>query len=136
MNSARTMPWVLVLPPRSNPPGFQSPRICALKVSMIDWVSASSSGWIRSSAIFRPSFLRCRLISAVVRRASGSRSTASKAGRIQGSMRRCSCISRSDVSLIQFRSTEPVSAGGTGRLVIEPNTFLCITTPFRRAVAR
>ena len=28
MNSPRTMPCVLVLPPRSKPPGFQSPRIC------------------------------------------------------------------------------------------------------------
>src|SRR5499426_207862 len=126
MNSARTMPWVLVFPPRSNPPGFQSPLICALKVSMIDCSEASSSGWIRSSAIFSPSFLRRRLISAVVRRAIGSRSTASKAGRIHGSTRRCNCSSRSDVSLIQLRTTELVLEGGTGRLVIEPNTFLCI----------
>ena len=117
MNSARTMPWVLVLPPRSNLPGFQSPLICALKVSMIDWVRLLRSAGIRSSASFRPSFGRCQLINAVVRRASGSRSSASKGGRIQGSMRRWSCISRSDVSLIQLRSAEPVSAGGTGRLV-------------------
>ena len=31
MNSARTMPCVLVLPPRSNPPGFHSSRICFSK---------------------------------------------------------------------------------------------------------
>ena len=43
-------------------------------------------------------------------------------------MRRSSCSSRSDVSLIQFRSAEPVLEGGTGRLVFEPNTFLFITT--------
>ena len=38
MNSPRTMPCVLVLPPRSNPPGFQRPRICCLKVVMIESV--------------------------------------------------------------------------------------------------
>ena len=31
MNSARTMPCVLVLPPRSKPPGFHRPRICCLE---------------------------------------------------------------------------------------------------------
>ncbi len=34
-NSARTMPCVFVFPPRSKCPGFQSPRICALNVSMM-----------------------------------------------------------------------------------------------------
>jgi len=36
MNSARTMPCVLVLPPRSNPPGFHSSRICLPKLSMME----------------------------------------------------------------------------------------------------
>jgi hypothetical protein len=45
-------------------------------------------------------------------------------------MRRSSCSNRSDVSLSQFSTAEPVSEGGTGRLVFEPKTFLGITTPF------
>ena len=48
---------------------------------MIESRYASSSGISFSSAIFKPSFGRFRLINAVVRLAIGSRSMASNAGR-------------------------------------------------------
>ena len=55
VNSPRTMPCVLVFPPRSKWPGFQSPRICAVKVVMMSSRWASSSGCARSSASASPS---------------------------------------------------------------------------------
>ena len=119
MNSPRTMPCVLVLPPRSKPPGFQRPRICAVKLAMIESRNSSSSGSGFSSAIFKPSSLRCLLINAVTSRAIGSRSMASNAGRIQGSMRRSICKRNIVVSLTQLRKREPVLARGIGRLTFE-----------------
>ena len=68
---------------RSKPPGFQSPRICVVKLSMIDLRYSSSFGSGFSSAIFRPSSFRCMLINAVTRRAIGSRRVASNVGRSQ-----------------------------------------------------
>ena len=59
------------------------------------------------------------LISAVVKRASGSRSTASKGGRKNGSKRRSRCTRAVDVPHSQFRNAEPVLAFGWGRLVLE-----------------
>ena len=56
------MPCVLVFPPRSNPPGFQSPRICVVKLSMIELRNSSSLGSGFSSAIFKPSSFRCLFI--------------------------------------------------------------------------
>ena len=58
MNSPRTMPCVLVFPPRSKPPGFQSRRICCSKLAMIESSHASSSGIGLSSARANPSFGR------------------------------------------------------------------------------
>ncbi len=118
-SSPRTTPCVLVLPPRSNPPGFHSRRICCSKLEMIESTHASSSGSGRSSARARPSSRRWELISHVVRRASGSRRTASKAGRIQGSKRRSSCSRAVETRAIRFRSAEPVFGGGIGRLRFE-----------------
>src|SRR5437773_54435 len=119
MNSARTMPCVFVLPPRSKPPGFQSLRICSWKLAITESTNSSSPGSSRSSASLSPSFGRCQLIKAVVSRATGSRSTASKAGRTNGSKRRSNCKSRSDVLAMKSLTTEPVSARGTGRLTFE-----------------
>src|SRR5262245_33460137 len=59
------------------------------------------------------------LINAVVRRASGSRSTVSKAGRKNGSNRRSKWSRSVEVSATKFRNFEPVLAGGNGRLVLE-----------------
>ena len=87
-NSPRTMPWVLVLPPRWKSPWVQSPRIWALNVSMIDWRCASSSGWIRSSARAYRSSLRRLLMRPLKNRVSRSRNSRSKAGRTNGSIRR------------------------------------------------
>ena len=90
MNSARTMPCVLVLPPRSKPPGFHRPRhLLAGSSSMIESTNSSSPGKQPFLGQRRGSrrALR-RLISAVTRRAIGSRSSASNAGRTQGSKRR------------------------------------------------
>src|SRR5664279_4847756 len=120
MNSSRTMPCVLVLPPRSNPPGFHNRRICLPKLSMMESTHASSSGIGRSSAIFKPSSWRCMLISAVVRLARGSRSRASKAGRKNGSNRRSRWTNAVEASLSKLRNAEPVLAFGWGRLVLEP----------------
>ena len=112
MNSARTMPCVLVLPPRSKPPGFHRPRICCVKLAMIESTNSSSPGSGVSSASASLSSARCRLISAVTRRASGSRSSASNAGRKNGSKRRSSWISLSDVSRDHV---EQLRAGVGGR---------------------
>ena len=94
MNSPRTMPCVLVLPPRSKPPGFHRSLICSREArdDRIDEAAPRRAAVVprRSAGPRRP---RCRLISAVVKRASGSRSSASKAGRTKGSKRRSSCSS-------------------------------------------
>src|SRR6266403_1890644 len=113
------IPCVFVFPPRSNPPGFQSPRICFSKVEMMESRYASSSGSDFSSAIFSPSFGRCRLIKAVIKFAIESRSTASNAGRTNGSNRRSTCRRRVNVSLSESKKTEPVLARGCGRLAFE-----------------
>src|SRR5438132_6684667 len=119
MNSPRTIPRVLVFPPRSKPPGFHSPRICVVKLDMIELRYSSSFGSSFSSAIFNPSSLRCMLMSAVVKRAIGSRSTLSNAGRSHGSNRRSIRKRNMMVSLAQFKSRELVLARGIGRLVFE-----------------
>src|SRR4051812_14393468 len=113
------MPWVLVLPPRSNPPGFHSRRICDWKLAMIDSRNSSSPGISFSSASFRPSLERGRLINAVVSRVSGSRSTASNAGRTKGSTRRSRRTRKVSRSLSRSRNPEPVLARGCGRLTFE-----------------
>src|SRR5262249_3614535 len=59
------------------------------------------------------------LINAVVKRASGSRSTASNAGRKNGSNRRSKWSRSVEVSATKFRNFEPVLAGGNGRLGLE-----------------
>src|SRR6266404_5258804 len=119
MNSPRTIPCVLVFPPRSKPPGFQSPRICVVKLDMIELRYSSSFGSSFSSAIFNPSSLRCMLMSTVVKRAIGSRSTLSNTGRSHGSNRRSICKRNMMVSLAQSNNREPVLARGIWRLVFE-----------------
>src|SRR5258707_4003930 len=59
------------------------------------------------------------LINDVVKRAIGSRSSASNAGRIHGSNLRSTCNRKVKVSLIQFNSAEPVLAAGMGLLTFE-----------------
>ena len=113
MYSPRTMPWVLVLPPRWKSPFSHRPRIWALNVSMIDWRWASSSGWIRSSARAYPSSLRRLLMRPLKNRVSRSRNSRSKAGRTNGSIRRWAWNARSETLLIAFSTPTPVSAGGT-----------------------
>src|SRR5262245_28351366 len=112
VNSARTMPCVLVLPPRSKYPGFHSLRIWARNVSMMSSRWASSSCWIFSSASLRPSSLRFRLMSAVNSVDSRSRRSLSKTGRKKGSTRRSTWIRNKPASAIQFNRRLPVSAGG------------------------
>src|ERR1039458_1017754 len=113
------MPCVLVFPPRSNRPGFQSNRICFSKLAMIESRYAISPGSGFSSAIFKPSFGRFRLIKAVTRLAIGSRSTASNAGRKNGSNRRSTCTRAVDALASQFKNEEPVLAFGMGWSVFE-----------------
>src|SRR6478672_636287 len=113
------MPCVLVFPPRSNPPGFQSPRICVVKLSMTEFRYSSSLGNGFSSASFNPSSLRFLFINAVTMSATGSRSVASNIGRSQGSIRRSICRRNIVVLLTQFRNHEPVLARGIGRLTFE-----------------
>src|SRR4051812_34417372 len=121
MNSPRQMPCVLVLPPRSMPPGFHSRRICCSKLEMMESRNASSSGISFSSAIFKPSLGRRALINLVTKRAIGSRRTASNAGRKSGSTRRSRWSRKVEVSLSQSRNFEPVLARGNGRLAFEFN---------------
>src|SRR5208282_5978341 len=90
---------------------------------MIESRYASSPGIGRSSAIFSPSFGLLVLIKAVVKRAMGSRRTASNAGRKSGSNRRSRCTKTVEVSLSQFKNAEPVLAFGAGRLILDSVTF-------------
>src|SRR3954468_24716373 len=95
---------------------------------MIDCSQTSSSGIARSSAIARCSFGLLLLISAVTRRASGSRSTASNAGRTNGSIRRSTRTRSVDKSASRLSSADPVLAGGRGRLVFESTALLAGTS--------
>src|SRR5712691_6075456 len=112
MNSARSTPCVLVLPPRSKYPGCHSLRSWAPMVVMISCRSASSSGWIFSSARPSPSSWRRALMRAVVQRLSRSRKTASKLGRMNGSIRRSRRKSPMTASLRRLSTGLSVSAGG------------------------
>ena len=69
------------------------------------------------------------LINAVVSLASGSRSTASKAGRTHGSNLRSKRSNAPNVSLTRLRRGEPVSARGCGRLVLELTVEEAIAAP-------
>src|SRR5918994_3972453 len=80
---------------------------------MIAWRLSSSSGWIRSSAIARPSSFRFRLIRKVVSVESGPRKSLSKSGRMNGSKRRSRWMKTSPTRAIRFSSTLPVSGGGS-----------------------
>jgi hypothetical protein len=80
---------------------------------MIAWRLFSSSGWIRSSAIARPSSERRRLISQVKSRVRGSRSSQSAPGRTKGSTRRSRWTRKIPTRLIALRTTLPVSGGGS-----------------------
>src|SRR4051794_4005504 len=126
MNSPRTMPCVLVFPPRSNPPGFHRPRICCSKLETIEASKASSSAIGRSSAMRNPSLGRCMLMSAVVNRVSPSPNSASNAGRTNGSNRRSMRTISDRKSLSRSRKTEPVLARGAGRLVVEFTAAECL----------
>ena len=59
--------------------------------------------------------MRLVLIRAVTNFAIGSRNSASKTGRKNGSNRRSKCTSAVDASAIQFKNAEPVLARGMGR---------------------
>ena len=95
---------------------------------MIDWSDASSSGCSRSSAIFSPSFGR----RAVDQRGGQARDRVAQhriEGRTKPGIDAPLQLQQPQRRIAdQFRSAEPALEGGTGRLVFEPNTFLCITT--------
>ena len=116
MNSARTMPCVFVLPPRSKWPGFQRPRhlrgervddlLEVLLLVRLDALLGESEPVVRS-------FLRFQLISLVVSVVSGPRRSASKSGRKNGSKRRSSGGGRAPAREIRLSRRLPVSGGGS-----------------------
>src|SRR5438067_2849420 len=82
---------------------------------MMESRNSSSPGRSFSSAIFKCSLGRFRLISQVTNRASGSCNTASKAGRKNGSNRRSNWRTLVDTFAIRFSKADPVFARGIGR---------------------
>ena len=113
MNSARTMPCVLVLPPRSNPPGFQSGASAAWKLAMIESTNSSSPG---KQPLLGERRASRRRAAAIDQRGDEARDAGRAArrrtpgGRRDRSGARSAGTQRQQVSTSRLRSAEPVLA--------------------------